>query len=307
MNIASFFKALSDEIRLRILRILLKGSFNVNEILFIIGGRQSNISHHLKILFENGILTNKKEGSQIYYRLNNYWNNEALKQVLSIVKDNLESIPFFNEDIQRLEAIYKKRGRLADEYFNSDKAEQDHGQYELLDKIYQVEEYLSFFTPSCKLLLDVGCGTGRHIKRLSSYGEKIIGVDSSPRMLQLTEHVCQSMELNYQLKLADINSMPFSSNSIDGAFINMVLHHVSDPGSAITETARVLTEGGKLLLIEFLEHSDEKMRDNYADLWLGFPEAQLKAWLNASGVIINREIIKRYEEHSVLIIMGTKE
>ena len=60
MKLLKIFKALAEETRLRIISVFLNGSFNVNEVFFIVGGKQSNISHHLKILSECGLLLSKR-------------------------------------------------------------------------------------------------------------------------------------------------------------------------------------------------------------------------------------------------------
>lgn len=306
MNLTKLFKSISDEIRLRILRLLLKGSFNVNEILYIIGGRQSNISHHLKILLDNDIAINKKEGSQIYYKLVDCKNNETLKNIIKVIERNINSIPFYQEDLQRLEVIYQRRKKIAEEYFNQLNEEASQSHYELLNNIYSVNDFINYFTPGCDSIIDIGCGTGRNIPLLSQYTNKIIGIDSSPRMLQLAEHICKELNVNYELKLTDTNSTPFNSDSISGAFINMVLHHIPDPGSAINEVGRILCKNGKLLLIEFLEHNDESMREKYADLWLGFSQIQLTEWLKDSGFIIEEAVTKKESQLPAIIIMAKK-
>jgi len=52
-----YFKALSDETRLRLVHILLHYELSVNELVRILGMGQSRVSRHLKILTEAGLLT----------------------------------------------------------------------------------------------------------------------------------------------------------------------------------------------------------------------------------------------------------
>ena len=306
MQLTKIFKSIAEDTRLRILRLLLKSNFNVNEILFIIGGRQSNISHHLKVLLDTGIVANKKEGSQIYYKLNNYHNDPLLKSIIQLIKTNRSQIPMEREDIQRQNIIFSKRKKIAEEYFNNMDDNDNIHHMDMLEQLYSIDEYLHYFSPGCKNLIDIGCGNGRNIPLLAKYSDMIIGVDSSPKMLQLSEHICETLNIKYDLKLADINILPFETGTIDGIFMNMVLHHIPDPGGAIEETARVLHEGGKLLLIEFLEHQDDTMRDRYADLWLGFSTGQLESWLTSAGMQISRIINKSNAGHTAVIITAEK-
>jgi ArsR family transcriptional regulator len=311
LTLVKLFKSLADEMRLRILRLLIKGSFHVNEIQYIVNGKQSNISHHLKILQESQIVVNKKEGSLIYYRFNDIDKNPILNQIYEIINLNSTIIPNYDEDIKRLEAIVTKRKKNAEDFFNSIGTNYDYLQEELFKNIYSVKEALTFFDKNkMESLIDIGCGTGKNFPLLAKYSNKVIGIDSSPSMIQLSEHICKNNNLNYELKLGDITKMPFESQSIDGAFINMVLHHLSNPAEVLAETARILKKSGKLLLIELLSHEDESMREKYADLWLGFTMEELSSWLITNGFKIDRQIIKsglnNLNKHNVIIILAEK-
>ena len=66
--LATLLKAASDELRLRIMRVLAHDSFSVSELCTIFDLRQSALSHHLKVLIEAGLLSRRKEGTAIFYR-----------------------------------------------------------------------------------------------------------------------------------------------------------------------------------------------------------------------------------------------
>ncbi|MCG8572165.1 MAG: metalloregulator ArsR/SmtB family transcription factor [Spirochaetes bacterium] len=306
MDLLKIFKALADDTRLRIIRLLIKNSFTVNEIIFVIGGRQSNISHHLKILLDAALVTNKKEGSQIYYKLNDQTFDQLYPELKRLISVNKETFSFYPEDKQRRNIILEKRKKIAEEYFENLHEEDSRSLNELLNQIYHVEDYLSFFQPRCKSLLDIGCGNGRYLPKLAHYSEQVIGMDSSPRLLQLADHLAQENQLKYQLKTADITKIPLADQSIDGAFINMVLHHISEPEGALQEVSRIMTNKGKLLLIEFLEHNDDSMREKYADLWLGFSKTELTKWLENNQFTVNQEVVKELNEYKVIIFMAEK-
>lgn len=69
-KIAEFYKALGDETRLTILQMLKGQEMCVCEILARLEMTQSAVSHHLKILKQAGLVTDKREGKWIYYSLN---------------------------------------------------------------------------------------------------------------------------------------------------------------------------------------------------------------------------------------------
>ena len=67
------------------------------------------------------------------------------------------------------------------------------------------------------------------------------------------------------------------------ALLNMVLHHAPDPPAVLAEIRRVLRPGGSLLIADLARHERETAREQLADQWLGFDEAELTGWLKAAG------------------------
>jgi len=63
------FKALSDETRLRILKMLEIRPLCVCEIQYALKGSQPNVSHHLKTLSEAGLVEHRRDGLWVAYRL----------------------------------------------------------------------------------------------------------------------------------------------------------------------------------------------------------------------------------------------
>ncbi|MDA8178450.1 MAG: metalloregulator ArsR/SmtB family transcription factor, partial [Deltaproteobacteria bacterium] len=66
---AKLFKALSDETRLRILKMLEVRPLCVCEIQHVLKGSQPNVSHHLKTLADAGLVDSKRDGLWIAYRI----------------------------------------------------------------------------------------------------------------------------------------------------------------------------------------------------------------------------------------------
>jgi ArsR family transcriptional regulator len=62
----------------------------------------------------------------------------------------------------------------------------------------------------------------------------------------------------------------------------MVLHHAADPAQVLTEIRRILAPGGVLLLADLARHEREAAREQLADQWLGFEEAELKSWFSTA-------------------------
>ena len=75
---SKYFKALSDEKRIRILKLLTVKEMCVCELMIALDTTQPNLSHHLKILENQGFVNRRKEGKWAYYSLTNPKDTEQL-------------------------------------------------------------------------------------------------------------------------------------------------------------------------------------------------------------------------------------
>ncbi len=66
---AELFALLATPIRLKIISAVCNGEKNVSELLGEIDTTQPNMSQHLSTLYRTGVLSKRREGTQIYYRL----------------------------------------------------------------------------------------------------------------------------------------------------------------------------------------------------------------------------------------------
>lgn len=78
-------KALADETRLDILRLLGNREMNVNEIASNSTVSRPTISHHLQIMKRARILTSRKEGKEMYYSLNTYVLTSLAQSILGFI------------------------------------------------------------------------------------------------------------------------------------------------------------------------------------------------------------------------------
>jgi DNA-binding transcriptional ArsR family regulator len=67
--VSTRFKLLSEPMRLKILRVLCEREHTVQEIVDKISASQANISKHLALMHENGVVSRRKEGLKCYYRI----------------------------------------------------------------------------------------------------------------------------------------------------------------------------------------------------------------------------------------------
>jgi ubiquinone/menaquinone biosynthesis C-methylase UbiE len=101
-------------------------------------------------------------------------------------------------------------------------------------------------------VLDVGTGTGRHALKLAGRGASVTALDQSSEMLAVARQAAQreGFPIDFQLLSLD-DGLPFEADQFDLLICALMLSHVSDLAHALQEFARVLQNGGHLLITDF--------------------------------------------------------
>ncbi|MBL8361242.1 MAG: helix-turn-helix transcriptional regulator [Rubrivivax sp.] len=68
-EVASYFQALSEPTRLQILNLLRQGEHNVGELAQACGYTSANVSRHLSLLMQHGLVEREARGTSVYYRI----------------------------------------------------------------------------------------------------------------------------------------------------------------------------------------------------------------------------------------------
>ncbi len=99
--------------------------------------------------------------------------------------------------------------------------------------------FLALLPPPGEATLDVGCGEGRVGAELTRRGHRVVGVDSSPRMVELASQ-------HHEAHIADVTALPFADDSFDLVVAYMSLMNFDDLEGAVGEIDRVLRPGSRL-------------------------------------------------------------
>lgn len=134
------------------------------------------------------------------------------------------------------------------------------------------------------VVADIGSGTGFVAAGLAPLVAKVHAVDASAAMLEAGKQNLAAFS-NVEQRLADGAALPFEDATLDAVFANMYLHHCPDPQAAINETVRVLKPGGRLVITDMEQHEHAWLREEMADVWLGFERQAVHGWLRAAGLV----------------------
>ena len=94
-------------------------------------------------------------------------------------------------------------------------------------------------------LLEIGCGMGTDLLQFARGGANCVGIDLTPRSVEITRHRFALYGAPGNFMIADGERLPFASETFDVVYSNGVLHHTPDTAGAIREVHRVLRPGGE--------------------------------------------------------------
>lgn len=98
-------------------------------------------------------------------------------------------------------------------------------------------------------IADLGCGPGAHALALARRGYDVIGVDGSPRMVEVARTRAERDASDAAFDVHDITApLRFANESLGGALAILVLQHLPHPAAFMAEIRRCLRPGGHLLI-----------------------------------------------------------
>lgn len=306
-----YFKALADETRLRLLHVLYRYELSVNELVGILGMGQSRVSRHLKILAEAGLLQWRRDGLWVFYSGAVDGQGQRFSQS---IMPFVEGDPHMAADLELALRSIEERAQKTRQFFNAIAEDWDALNHEVLGGLDLASIVCAAVPPQCGLAVDLGCGTGSVLERLLPLAAGVIGVDGSPRMLELARRrfapellaSTQDEGGRVSLRIGELDHLPLRDSEAHFACINLVLHHLSCPVTALREIGRILRPGGLLLITDFDKHGNERMRDEYGDRWLGFAPESLEEMIREAGLKM-REVRHQPVEKGLGLLVALAE
>lgn len=108
MEISAVFKAMGEDIRLRMMGLLLKSELCVCDIEEVLGISQANASRHLLKLKSAGILSSRKNAQWVYYSIDKKL-REAHPELVTALESEVKKLANYKNDTKALAAIQKKK------------------------------------------------------------------------------------------------------------------------------------------------------------------------------------------------------
>lgn len=278
-----FLRLLADSTRLRLLLLLEQEELSVAELQDILGMGQSRISGHLAQLKRAGIVGDRRAGKNVYYGLtNNEKENPHRAKVSELTRTLSRELPEVQHDRTALKVVLRKRQDRARDYF--DQLAGRFGRSYCPGRSWQALAHTLIAMLPPLVVADLGAGEGTLSQLLAKKAKKVIAIDNAPKMVEFGSRLAKKHGFrNLEYRLGDLEKPPISASSVDLAFFSQALHHAIHPERAIAAAHRILKKGGRIVILDLLNHRFEEARDLYADHWLGFSEVQLHQWLEQTG------------------------
>jgi ubiquinone/menaquinone biosynthesis C-methylase UbiE/biotin operon repressor len=277
-SIVKILRAAAEPSRLRILLLLKQEELSVAELQEILTMGQSSISTHLSQLKQAGLVEDRRTGKNNLYRLCPA-DGGPLDEILGQAQ---REIPEGAADQAAMRRVVKKRQDRMRAFFDSMAGRL--GKDYVPGKSWKslAEAFLHLLPPMT--IADLGSGDGSSALLLSENAVKVIGVDSSGKMLDVArDRVQRAGVSNVDFRLGEMEELPIDDASVDLVFFSQSLHHAAHPERALREAARILRPGGRIVILDLAKHRFEEARELYADEWLGFTEAEIEAMLKGAG------------------------
>lgn len=283
----SLLKSLSliaDPTRVRLLLLLKREELSVAELQEVLSLPQSNISAQLSKLKAAGLVSDRRSGKNRLYRLEepDRKQAESWQHFLALLESAGDEIREVKKDSHALKVVLQKRERTAQAYF--DALAGKFGRHYIPGRSWKGlgETLLKLMPPL--VIADLGAGEGTLSQLLAQRAKKVIAVDSSEAMVTYGSDLAKQHGFtNLEYRLGDIENPPIEPGSVDLVFLSQALHHAQRPGQALRAAFALLKPGGRIIILDLLKHQFEKARELYADVWLGFSEAELHEMLSDVG------------------------
>ena len=227
------FKALADPVRLRLFVLCAHAECSVSELQAVTGLSQPRVSQHLKQLTDAGLIERFRDGKFAFYRAGTDGRGSGLRRrLLALVPD---SDPAFDRDLDKLRSV---------------RGESPVGELAPADRaLHRALVELTVASPLGRLI-DIGSGEGRVLKLLASRAQRAVGVDTDPDARRATRRELLLGGIpNCTVRHGSMYELPFDEAGFDTVILDDVLGDADDPGAAIAEAARLLSPGGRLVVI----------------------------------------------------------
>lgn len=299
------FRLLADPTRLRLLLLLDQEELSVAELAGITQLAQPRVSTHLAKLKEAGLVSDRRDGVFVYYRIASAISDPALDDVWQLLRRNTDD-PLIQQDLDRIAEVLHDRtgpGTWADSVAGDMERHYSPG------RTWEATARGLVHLLDLGDVLDIASGDGVLAELLAPRARSIVCLDISERVAEAGKRRLQPFS-NVRFEVGDMHHLPMPDATFDTVLLMHALTYTPQPGHVFGEAARVLRTGGRLLAVTLERHRHEKAVQPYNHVNLGFTPQQLEELSSEAGLEVRSctvsAIEKRVPNFSVLSLSAVK-
>jgi len=241
---------------------------------------QSRISMQLSQLKQADLVDLRRSGQRSLYQLSAQAAADLL--LTEVLDKSAAEIPESSSDDSALNLVLNRRKDHLRSYFD-DLAGKFGRSYVPGRSWKALSEMLMRLLPPLTVA-DLGAGEGTLSLMLAQRAKHVIAIDSSKKMVEYGTGIAERNGIeNLEYRLGDLEDLPIADSEVDLVLLHQSLHHAIHPARALCEAYRILRPGGRIVVMDLLKHDFDAARDLYADVHLGFAQAELLTLLTDAG------------------------
>ena len=299
------FRLLSDSTRLRLLMLVDREELSVAELAAITQLAQPRVSTHLAKLKEAGLVSDRREGVFVHYRMAGNIADSSLRALWELLRTNT-SDPLIQQDFERISQVLSARSGSSNW---ADSVAGDMERHYSPGRTWEATTRTIVHLLELGDVLDVASGDGVHAELLAPRARSIKCLDISQRVVDAGKKRLRDYS-NVSFESGDMHQLPFADASFDTVLLMHALTYTNQPSVVFNETSRVLRPGGRLLAATLQKHAHKNAVVAYNHLNLGFTQSQLRKFSTSAGLepqnIQISAVEKRTPNFKVLTLMAGK-
>ncbi len=269
----------ADGTRLRLLLLLEEQSLSVAELTRVTELAQSRVSTHLGKLRDAGLVSDHRSGTSVLYELNLSNASDSTREFWLTLRQHLDESEL-ERDRERMREILRQRDNArswADSVAGRMKSQYSPG------RTWEATTRAIMQLLQLGDVLDIASGDGLLAELLSGHCRKVTCIDISEAVVRAGRRQLAQRD-NVDFHQGDMHALPFSDASFDTIFLMHALTYTNQPAVVISEAARVLRKGGKLVLSTLSQHEHHATVADYDHINLGYQIEELSELLSNSGL-----------------------
>ena len=264
---------------------------------------QPRVSTHLARLREASLVADRREGVSVYYRSMADDQSCELCQIWGVLRARLHD-PQIEADANRLPWILAER---ASGKHWPDAVAGDMERHYSPGRTWEATARAMVQLIAPGRVLDIASGDGVIGELLHARASAIDCVDVSPKVVAAGKKRVEEFD-NVQFHQGDMHALPFEDDSFDTVLLLHALTYSKTPEQAISEAARVLKAGGRLVAATLARHRHNVQVQAYGHVNNGFDPDQLVELVSTPGLEIDfcevTSVEKKPPNFKIITLLG---